>query len=218
MRGNFIRETFTRETRLRQYRSLPRRLPKVVLVVLSLAGLAGCNETVGGLAQNSGAPRLAARPGVSPTGATVAFVTVEGAPADIVERFSQATMAEAQRRQVSIAQPAAADYLVRGYLSASLVQGGAAFSYVWDVFDNRRRRVRRTQDTLAVAGASEDPWRLANPVVLNSLAARSADDLAAILTNTPEAAAAQTAAEAIAASAPKPATAQPPANAQAYSQ
>ena len=42
---------------------------------------------------------------------------------------------------------------------------------------------------IAVKGAGDDPWALAGEAALTSVAAKSADDLAAFLSNTPEAAA-----------------------------
>ena len=185
-----------------------------VLGLLSMA--AGCNDTAAVLEPQAATTRIAAKPGVSPSGATIAFASLEGAPAPIVSQFSQYTLAEAQRRQVSIAQPNAADYLVRGYLSAASVPGGAAFSYVLDVFDKRQRRIQRTEDVILVPGAAADPWQLATPAALGSLAARSADDLAAVMSNTPEAAQANAAGAIARAAAPAPASAALPAEASAF--
>jgi hypothetical protein len=42
---------------------------------------------------------------------------------------------------------------------------------------------------IAVKGSGDDPWALAGDAALTSVAAKSADDLAAYLSNTPEAAA-----------------------------
>ncbi len=203
---------------IRAWRSLA--LPGVC-AVLAVAGLAGCNETAGVLEPQAAQPRLVARPGVSPAGASVAFVTVEGAPSLVVARFSEKTNAEAARREVAVADASTALYLVRGYLSASAVEGGTAFSYVWDVFDRSRRRVRRTEDAIVVKGAAADPWALASEQALTSLAAKSADDLAAILSNTPEAEAAARgapAATAIATSAPGAPSTPLPARARAFRQ
>ena len=56
--------------------------------------------------------------------------------------------------------------------------------------------VQRLNDVVEVKGAGGDPWALAGEAVLASVAAKSADDLAAFLSNTPEAAPAAAAADA----------------------
>ena len=96
-------------------------------------------------------------------------------------------MGEAGRREMALVDAGAASYLVRGYLSAWPVEGGTSIGYVWDVFDKARNRIRRTEDAIVVKGSSDDPWSLVTDQALASLAARSADDLAAVLTHTPEA-------------------------------
>ena len=184
-------------------------------------GLAGCNDLVreaDASAPTTTSSRLLARSGVSPSGASVAFVTIEGAPSAVVARFSQQTAAEAARREVSVTDVSRAHYLVRGYLSAYAVEGGAAIGYVWDVFDKSHRRVQRSEDMMVVRGAG-DPWSLASDQALASLAAKSADDLAAVLSNTPEAQIASRqapAATAIAATAQGVPAPQAPAGLRAY--
>ncbi len=68
---------------------------------------------------------------------------------------------------------------LRGHLRA-LAQQGVGIE----------QRVQRLSDAVEVKGAGDDPWALAGEAVLTSVAAKSADDLAAFLSNTPEAAAA----------------------------
>ena len=176
--------------------------PKLLLLApLLAAALAGCVDNASDLQASAVRPASA-----SPAGASVAFVSLEGAPAEIAARFSQLAAAEAARRDVALAPPAAAHYLVRGYLSATPAEGGTAFTYVWDVFDKSRQRIQRTQDSLFVKTPAANPWSAADERVLASLAARSADDLAAVLAQTPEALAARAAPAAIAASAAPAAT------------
>ena len=52
-------------------------------VVALGATLAGCNQTAGTVAPSEAPPRIAARAGVSPRGATVAIVDFDGGPGDI---------------------------------------------------------------------------------------------------------------------------------------
>ena len=85
-------------------------------------------------------------------------------------------------------QPAKARYLVRGYLTASPIEGGAEVDLVWDVFTPDKQRAQRLSDAIAVKGSGDDAWAMIDDAGLNSVAAKCADDLAAYLSNTPEAA------------------------------
>ena len=108
-------------------------------------------------------------------------------PAAISASFSQTLEREARARDIVVVDPASARYLVRGYLSASLTADGASIEYVWDVFTSDKQRAQRLNDVIVVKGSGDDPWALAGEAALKSVAARSADDLAAYLSNTPEA-------------------------------
>lgn len=166
-----------------------RRLLTAVCVISPALALTACVENSGELVASAPSQNSArnSRPAGNPGGATVTFSTIEGAPSQVIALFSDKTVAEAARRQISVAEGANAHYLVRGYLSAYAVEGGTAFGYVWDVFNKRRQRVQRTEDSIVVRGSAGDPWSLANEQALASLAAKSADDLAAILSTMPEA-------------------------------
>ena len=83
-----------------------------------------------------------------------------------------------------------ARYVVRGYLGVRPSQTGGEIGYVWDVFDAGHHRAQRVEDRIALDGASPDLWTRVDDKVLQALAQRSADDIAAFLTNTPEAIAA----------------------------
>ena len=98
------------------------------------------------------------REGVSLAGASVAFVSVEGAPAAMSASFSQIMTREAKARDIVVAEPRKARYLVRGYLSAYVTADGAAVEYVWDVFDQDKQRMQRVNDVLEVKGEGDDPW------------------------------------------------------------
>ena len=127
------------------------------------------------------------RPDVSLAGASVAFVSVDGPPAAISANFSQIMAREAAAHDIVVADAKKARYLVRGYLSAYATTDGAAVEYVWDVFNKDKQRTQRVNDVLEVKGEGADPWRIVGEAALASVAAKSADDLAAFLSNTPEA-------------------------------
>jgi hypothetical protein len=86
-----------------------------------------------------------------------------------------------------VVEPRKARYLVRGYLSATVTADGATLEYVWDVFGPDKQRAQRLNDVISVKGAGDDAWAVADEAALTSVAAKSADDLAAFLSNTPDA-------------------------------
>lgn len=151
--------------------------------------LGGCVEAAGDMAASpEGSLQFAKRPDASMAGATLAIMSVEGAPEGIAEPFHQSLDAAAAQEQIALAPPTSAKYLVRGYLNASLVKDGAAVDFVWDVFTRDKQRTQRLADTIVVRGSGDDPWAMVTPAALDSIATKSADDLAAYLSNTPEAA------------------------------
>jgi hypothetical protein len=164
---------------------------RVRLIVLGFAALAlsGCQQS--GVAPEATATALApaplvAREGVSLADATVALVTLEGAPQVASEDFRHALTQRLAAREIATAPPGKARYLLRVYLAASPAEDGATLDYVADVFDADRVRVGRLDDGLALKGKG-DAWSLASTQALEQAAARCADDLAAFLSNRPEA-------------------------------
>jgi hypothetical protein len=167
------------------------KAPTAIPLALAAAlGLAGCVESSADLtASREGSYQFVRRPDAAMAGATLAIMSVEGGPEGLGAQFEQSLESAAAQRQIALAAPTSAKYLARGYLSASPVRDGAAIDFVWDVFTPDKQRAQRLADTLIVRGAAEDPWALVTPAALDSIAARSADELAAYLSNTPEAAA-----------------------------
>ena len=152
-------------------------------------GLAACVEA----ASDAATPTTLAhrqierREGVSLAPATVAIVSVAGAPQAVSASFLQDLASEAKAREIVVVEPRKARYLVRGYLSATVTADGAMLEYVWDVFGPDKQRAQRLNDVISVKGAGDDPWAAAGEAALTSVAAKSADDLAAFLSNTPDA-------------------------------
>lgn len=168
----------------RDGRAWPARLG----VLAAPLALCGCLEAAPDLDASAEAHhQIARRDGVSLAGASVAIVSLEGAPAGISASFSQVLEREARARDIVVVEAARARYLVRGYLSATPTEGGASIEYVWDVFTADKQRAQRLRDVIPVKGSADDPWALAGEAALKSVAAESAEDLAAYLSNTPEA-------------------------------
>lgn len=169
--------------------------PRYVLgpTIAGALALAGCVDTAaelgaprGGVAERQ---RPVARAGVSPRGARIALTSLEGAPEEAIARFGQIFARTAESRDIATTRGADAAYRVRGYLTAYASEGATRYAYVWDVFERNGRRAQRLTDEVAVAGGG-DPWTNLDDKALTEVAARGADDLAAFLSNTPEAIAA----------------------------
>jgi hypothetical protein len=150
--------------------------------------LGGCVEAAGDAAAPTLAHRqIERREGFSLAPATVAIVSVAGAPDAVASSFLQELARDARAREIVLVEPKKARYLVRGYLSAAATADGATLEYVWDVFGPDKLRAQRLNDVISVKGEGDDPWAIAGEAALNSVAAKSADDLAAFLSNTPDA-------------------------------
>jgi hypothetical protein len=159
------------------------------LAVFAAFALAGCVETTPDVSSSADSEHLhiVRRQDVSLAAATVAFVSIEGAPAEVSATFMKDLAHEAAAQDIVVADAKKARYFVRGYLSAYETTDGAAVEYVWDVFTKDKARAQRLSDYLVVKGQGSDAWAIAGEAALSSVAAKSADDLAAFLSNTPEA-------------------------------
>ncbi|MGO8737682.1 hypothetical protein [Rhodoblastus sp.] len=158
--------------------------------------LSGCNQQAAPAVSAAADSAQIVPSGYSPRPATLAVTAMQGAPSPLQSQFMAYFNADAAQRDVALTDSAGAHYLAKGYLSAFLVDGGARLTYVWDVYDHDNHRAQRLNNEIALRGSADDPWRLVDAQALAALAAHSAYDLAAFLSNTPEALAA----------APKPAT------------
>ena len=155
---------------------------------LAAISLAGCVESTSEIAPGVDSAQFVRREDANMAGATMAIISIEGAPQELSGQFRQSLDKAAAERQIAVAPPASAQYLIRGYLNASPVENGARVDFVWDVFTPDKRRVQRLTDAMLVQGAGDDAWAMVNDAALNGIAAKCADDLAAYLSNTPEAA------------------------------
>jgi hypothetical protein len=171
--------------------------------------LGGCADTAGP-APGATAQSVALRPsGYSPHPAALAVTQMEGAPTPLQSQFMALFNADVAQDDVALTDSSSARYLARGYISAFPVDGGAKLTYVWDIYDRANHRAQRLNDEIALKGSAADPWSLVDAAALQALAARSAGELAAYLSNTPEALAAATIATANAAKAALPPQMQP---------
>jgi hypothetical protein len=163
-------------------------LASALFLLFACVTLGGCVDVAGDPPNPDARAQFVRRGDANMAGATLAVVSVDGAPDDLSEHFNQRLAEAAAARQIAVAAPAKARYLVRGYLTASLVEGGVAVDYVWDVFTPDKQRAQRLSDSITVKGTGDDAWAMVSDAALDSVAAKCADDLAAYLSNTPEAA------------------------------
>ena len=141
-------------------------------------------------------------------GPTIAFESIDGPPVGVFNRLVDNLSSEAQGRQLAIAsREGGANYRVRGYLAAQVIQGRTHISWVWDVYDDDRLRTLRITGEEAGGRAGGDPWSVADEPMLRRIARASVERLAAHLAN--PAAPALDAATAIA-TAPEPESAPKP--------
>lgn len=154
-------------------------------LALAQSGCAESGASLAGAAQEHSAP--ARRGGVSLAAASVAFVSLEGAPASVVAEFDRQMSAAAAAQDIKIAEAAKARYLLRGYFWARQTDEGAEIAYVWDIFTHDKRRSQRVSDVILVKGADEDVWKMVDASAIASLTAKSAQDISAYLSYTPEA-------------------------------
>jgi hypothetical protein len=159
-----------------------------LIFLIGCVTLCGCNDIAASPPSADPQAQFVRRDDANMAGPTVAIVSVEGAPADLSAHFSQSLAVAAAAQKIAVVDAAKARYLVRGYLTASEIEGGAEVDLVFDVFTPDKKRVQRLSDAIAVRGAGDDAWAMIGDAGLDSVAAKSADDLAAYLSNTPEAA------------------------------
>jgi hypothetical protein len=162
------------------------RLPWLVLACL----LSGCVDNNVAQKPDPSLPpqaNMARRPGVSPAGASVALASFSGAPREVTDRFTPIFADAARRSEIDFTDPDKANYFVRGYLSAHPEGDATAVAFVLDVFNSKKERTQRVEDEILIRGQATDPWSLVDDQALAAVAARSSDDLAAVMSNTPEA-------------------------------
>ena len=169
--------------------ALLRGLASSLLLLLGCAALGGCNDVASDPPSADGQAQfvrrddanMAARDGRDRVGRRRA-----GRPYGAFQPDPRRGGRRSGRSRSPVA--AKARYLVRGYLTATPVEGGAEVDLVWDVFTPDKKRAQRLSDAIAVRGSGDDAWAMIGDAALDSVAAKSADDLAAYLSNTPEAA------------------------------
>jgi hypothetical protein len=147
-----------------------------VLAALLAACAAGCNETTSSNASLTS--------GMSGSGPTIAFESIDGPPVNIFNQLVDSLSAEAQGRNIAIAsREGGANYRVRGYLAAQVIRGRTHISWVWDVYDDVKVRALRIRGEEAGGHPGADPWSVADDALLRKVARTSVERLAVFMRN-----------------------------------
>jgi hypothetical protein len=168
-------------------------LAMAALAALLSVGLAGCETSNNLLAGNTttAAPETAVVPNPAATAAAkpqqtrIALAPIIGAPDPVAKQLSgQLTDAIGKQPRIAVA-PAGdtADYTVRGYIVAAKEKTSTKVSYIWDVTDPSGKRVNRVTGEEVINGTqnAKDPWSSVTPQLMQTIANRTAGQIAGTL-------------------------------------
>jgi len=155
-----------------------------------VATLSGCVEVLPQPESRSRQPAHASitpRPGVSPSGASIAFVGLAGAPETVRKLLGEAMTGEVNGRKLVLADVTEAKYIIRGNISAYTAGKSTQVAFVWDIYGADKRFRHRLQDVITISRIAAESWSVVDERVTREIASRSAGQIAAFLTHTPEA-------------------------------
>jgi|CXWK01.1.fsa_nt_gi hypothetical protein len=165
------------------------RARTALLATFIVLGLAGC-ESGGNILGGNAGPQATLTPppaGGSPTDAkALAKLSIEpiiGAPENVARDLQGALASSLDRNKISVASgPGGGGELsVRGYIVAAREKTGSKVSYIWDVTDQAGKRVHRVTGEEFAAGTGKDPWAAVSPQVVQSIADKTASQIASWL-------------------------------------
>jgi hypothetical protein len=148
-------------------------MPRLARATLLLAVVCGLGGGLGGCANvgNAGGPSNAQASMGSPTGATVAFESVDGPPPQVFDRLVNLLDSEARLRNLAVvSRQDSAAYRVRSYLAAQISGGRTTIAWVWDVYDRDQQRALRLTGEEQAGKSGRDAWAAADDVVLRRIA------------------------------------------------
>ncbi|MFN3744086.1 MAG: hypothetical protein ACK4TL_05215 [Hyphomicrobiaceae bacterium] len=162
------------------------RLVVPVAIAVITLGLAGCESSGSSLFSSlSSGPETAtpqpAKPVAQAPIARIALAPVIGAPDAVSRQIAEQIVQSAERQRITMIndRDAKGDYTLRGYIVASKDRAQTKVSYIWDLTDPTGKRVNRVSgEELAPAGAAKDPWVAVTGAVTQSIADKTASQLA----------------------------------------
>jgi hypothetical protein len=162
-----------------------RSVVPATIAIIAL-GLAGCESSGSSLFSSlSSGPETAtpqpAKPVAQAPIARIALAPVIGAPDAVSRQIAEQIVQSGERQRITMIndRDAKGDYTLRGYVVASKDRSQIKVSYIWDLTDPTGKRVNRvTGEELAPAGAAKDPWVAVTGAVTQSIADKTATQLA----------------------------------------
>lgn len=148
----------------------PIRLYRMACLLFALAG-AGCTTTGQTVGSTGNSP--------SPT---VALVSLEGAPPDVLRKFARNLDAEAAAHRITVApRGSAVQYQIRSYLAAHEQDGARSIAWVWDVYDPNLRHVFRLSGDETAGAARGKAWSAADDQALHRIARNGMQQLSPLV-------------------------------------
>lgn len=173
------------------------RLSGAVLAIALASVLTACQSTAPARPKPSvvagptvPAPPEATQPAVPAVPAAIAtfsFDQIKGVPTNKQDELAKSIAKYAQQRNLHLVRrtDTTATYHVWGYLSAVGGDVGTNVTYVWDILDQSGNRVLRFTGIEITSGANDDPWQGVDGSVLDTVAARTVEDVYAWINRLP---------------------------------
>ena len=175
------------------------RMPGVVLAIALASVLAACQSTAPARPKAAAAvagPTVPAppeatqpaAPAVPAAVATFSFDQIKGVPTNKQDVLARSIAKYAQTRNLHLVRrsDATATYHVWGYLSAVGGDVGTNVTYVWDILDQSGNRVLRFSGIEITGAADADPWASVDGSTLDTIAARTVEDVYAWINRLPQ--------------------------------
>ncbi|MGL4395482.1 MAG: hypothetical protein ACRCS9_02980 [Hyphomicrobium sp.] len=168
------------------------RIARLMLISALAASVAGCetgtNILAGGAGDPSAAPPTTIAQPTTPPPAAVQSARIEiapviGAPEAVASDIQNQLGNAIERKGISVARGPAAkgEYVLRGYIVAAREKSGSKVSYIWDVTDQGGKRAHRVTGEEFAAGSGPDPWSSVNIQIVQSIAEKTAAQIASWL-------------------------------------
>lgn len=173
------------------------RLSGAILAIALASVLAACQSTAPARPKAAAvagptvpAPPEATQPAVPAVPAAVAtfsFDQIKGVPTNKQDELARAIAKHAQARNLRLVRRTdpSATYHVWGYLSAVGGDVGTNVTYVWDIIDQSGNRVLRFSGIEIAGAADNDPWNSVDGTALDTVAARTVEDVYAWINRLP---------------------------------
>lgn len=131
-------------------------------------------------------------PAIPAAVATFSFDQIKGVPTNKQDELARAIAKHAQARNLRLVRRTdpSATYHVWGYLSAVGGDVGTNVTYVWDIIDQSGNRVLRFSGIEIAGAGGDDPWNSVDGTALDTVAARTVEDVYAWINRLPRPAAA----------------------------